>query len=325
MEKLTPLLSICIPVAPNRTERIKTMISRLSLNKKLHPEVPFEVIIVDGGATDDLKEICMAARAHLNLKYVFLPLYEFVNPAYPRNVGFRIAEGEIFTMLDADYWVGENFVAGAVAPFVNSDKMNVINNGYVLDTSENNRGGVAVAEQINSALLDPQNLKKTILSLYDVCKIPKPKEPRHIWLWSAPRKNFMQIRGYDEQYVVGGWCREDDDLFYRLVESGLTRHKKDFEQFCCLHMWHPQNARANPSVNRKYYESVSPKHYIRNENHPFGKMLIGSYTNINGKIRDFYETEKWIAGRFGEDSSYIGCEPWESCNEIKNYLLQERS
>ncbi|MCK5610057.1 glycosyltransferase family 2 protein [Candidatus Pacearchaeota archaeon] len=316
METLKPLLSICVPVVPNRTERIKTMISRLSLNKKLHPEIPFELIIVDGGATDDLKEICMAARAHLNLKYVFLPLYEFVNPAYPRNVGFRIAEGEIFTMLDADYWVGEHFVAGAVAPFLRSGKRDMINNGYVLDTSENNRGGVSAAKQINEALLDPQNLKKTILSLYDICQIPKPKEPRHIWLWAAPRAKFVEIRGYDEQYCKG-WGREDDDIFYRFNAAGLIRERSDFNEFCCLHLWHKQSRTV--ATNHTYYKSVSDPvtEPVRNQGRCWGRMLRGGYVNIKGRVYNAAEMEAWIAQNLPDLNSYQDDPEWVTLDDIR--------
>ncbi len=314
-----PLLSIIVPCAPNRTQRVKTIISRLSLNKGLHPEIPFELIIVDGGSTDELKEICMAARVHLDIKYIYLPLYQFINPSYPRNVGFRIAEGDIFTMLDADYWVGEDFIVGATKPFLNGDR-DIINNGYVIDTSENNRGGQRVAEHINSCLLDSVNLKKTILSLYDVCNIPKPCEPKHIWLWSAPRQNYFKMNGYDEKYVLGGWCREDDDFFYRTMETGLKRHKNEYDKFCCLHMWHEQGVRSNANVNREYYSKVLPSNFIRNINHQWGKMLAGSYCDIGGTALDHYETEEWIETNQSDVVSYKNEKPWKSIEELKQSI-----
>ena len=316
METVKPLLSICVPVAPGRTERVKTMISRLSLNKKLHPEVPFELIIVDGGATDDLKRICEVATLHLDIKYVFLPIYEFINPAYPRNVGFRIAEGKIFTMLDADYWVGEHFIEGAVAPFLNGD-LDVINNGYVIDTSENNRGGQGVAEQINGALLDPQNIKKTILSLYEVCHIPRPREPKHIWLWSAPRSTFVSINGYDENYCKG-WGREDDDMFDRFIAKGLRREKSHFEKFCCLHMWHPQ--RRQVSTNHSYYKEVGspPMEPVRNVGRRWGRMLQGGYALIKGSVYDSEQLENWIAENLPDLETYQDAPEWLTVDEIRS-------
>lgn len=310
-----PLLSICIPVAPNRTQRVKAILSRLSLNKYTTPDVPFEVIIVDGGATDNLKEICLTARAHLDMKYVYLPLYEFVNPAYPRNVGFRIAEGEIFTMLDADYWVGENFVKGATAPFRDGAR-EVINNGYVLDTSENQRGGVVTAEQINEALLDPANLKKNILSLYDVCQIPVPCPPRYIWLWSAPRASFVAINGYDEQYCKG-WGREDDDMFYRFMATGLTRCKDHYDHFCCLHLWHEQ--RRGVATNHEYYKRVSDPltEPVRNAGRPWGRMITGGYSDIQGRVRDVWQHEAWIAEHLPDLETYEDDPCWDSLEEIR--------
>lgn len=314
METVKPLLSICVPVAPGRTERVKTIISRLSLNKRQHPGIPFELIVVDGGATDELKQICAAARAHLDVKYVFLPIYEFMNPAYPRNVGFRVAEGEIFTMLDADYWVGENFIQGAVAPFLEGKQ--VINNGYVLDTSENRRGGQASAEDINGALLDPNNLKKTILSIYEVCQIPAPKEPKHIWLWAAPRANFVGMRGYDEEYCKG-WGREDDDLFYRLMATGLERERSYFNQFCCLHLWHKQSRTV--ATNHAYYTSVSDPviEATRNIGRLWGRMLQGGYVDIKGRVYDAWEIEDWIAENLPDLDTYQDDPQWLSVDDIR--------
>lgn len=310
-----PLLSICVPVAPGRTQRIKAMLSRLSLNKRVHDDVPFEVIIVDGGATDDLREICMAARAHLDLKYVFLPLYEFVNPAYPRNVGFRLAEGEILTMLDADYWVGEDFVAGAVAPFFGGAR-DVINNGYVLDTSENRRGGRARAEEINEALMANSSLNRRILDIFEICQIPKPVPPRHIWLWAAPRSTFVEIRGYDEKYCKG-WGREDDDMFFRFEAAGLTRCKDWYESFCCLHMWHEQ--RRGVATNHEYFQGVCKpvREPVRNVGRPWGRMLLGGYSDVQGTVRDAWEHEEWIAANLPDLETYVEDPAWASLDDMR--------
>ena len=69
-----PLLSIIIPVAPNRQARLQAVLSRLSLNMATFPDHTFEVLIADGGSTDGTREVCETMQRYMRLKYVYLPI-----------------------------------------------------------------------------------------------------------------------------------------------------------------------------------------------------------------------------------------------------------
>ena len=309
------LISIVVPTIPGRTERINAMLSRLSIAISRQPDIPTEIIIVDGGSTDELENICKKYGEYLDIKYVYLPIGKFVNAAYPRNVGFRLAKGEIISMLDADYWPSEDLISGIFEPYADGSR-DVINNGYVIDTS---KGKVKPDQEVADALLHMNNWDKQILGIYDYLELKRPhEEDNHIWLWAAPKKNILQMGGYDEKFVCG-YSREDDSFFYRLMKSGLKRHKKSRSEFCCLHLWHPASQRNDSlnALNRKYYEQMggnNPTPIERNTDHEWGKFIKDSFTYINGNVRDAIETEEWISDNTAAPAYE---DVWEDIEDLK--------
>jgi glycosyltransferase involved in cell wall biosynthesis len=280
-----------------------------------------EVIIVDGGSTDDLKDFCLFMAQHINLKYIYIPIGEFINAAYPRNCGFRIAEGEIITMLDADYWPGEHFIEGCVAPFMDGSR-DIINNGYVIDTNKTQLG-VQHVESINNYLMSDQGVTSQILSAFEKMKIPGPKPASHIWLWSAPRLHIFEMNGYDEKFI-GSYRKEDDSFFYRLMNKGLQRHNQEYKTFNCLHLYHPAAQRTDPNNanNDKYFATMgakNPTKIIRNEDREWGKLIKYSFSIINGQTLECEQHEKWINDNNDQVASYMASPYWESLEECKAY------
>jgi len=312
-----PLVSIVIPIIPGRTDRINAMLSRLTISLSRSPEIKTEVIVVDGGSTDHLQQMCEKYAEYIDLKYIYLPIGGFINAAYPRNVGFRVATGEVICMLDADYWPSENLIEGIWEPYKNGDR-NVINNGYVIDSSK----GKADKEGFAGAMLDMQNFDKEILGMFEYAGIPAPSEgDNHIWLWAAPRKNIIEMGGYDEKFVCG-YSREDDSFFYRLMKSGLKRYKKSRDNFCCIHIWHPASQRndAMNALNREYYQKMggaNPTPVTRNDGDQWGKLIKNSFSTIGGKTRDVEGHEEWVA-RNTDNPAYFFSEPWETVDELKS-------
>lgn len=295
-------LSIITPAAPRRFDRIEMIFKRLELNAARHPSITFEFVIVDDSLNQEYLELSQR-QWNFPVKYINLPLTEqYPNPAYVRNVGFRIAEGEIFTMIDADHWVHEDFIEGAIAC---PDKLNT---GYMIDTSKgSNFQNIHEIEKANQKLI-AQAEGLSFSECMQITGLNGPKAWNKVWLASYPAEVLLSINGYDEKYVAG-YSREDDDIYYRLSNC-VPIDNGHYETFCGVHLWHPQAARqeAKNVLNRNYYNSADPSDTVRNLNHEWGKFVQGSFSIINGKKMEYDEHEEYVA-KLIRVSPYIS-DPW---------------
>lgn len=310
MYKPKYLLSIIIPAIPGRHERLRAILSRLSLSAMRSNGLPIEVIVVDGGSVDQTKELCAIMAPIINLKYIYLPINGFINAAYPRNVGIRAAEGQILAQLDIDHWPGENIINGMVQPFIELNLQKIINRGYVIDSSESEyckQNGVAFAEKINEPILSDACSAKKILDIYQYFKIPAPGINKTLWIWAVRREPIIGMNAYDEHYI-GAYCREDDDFRERLLAQGLPFYDGQNQNFCGIHLWHPASWRVGMDVetNKKYFLSTLPVRVIkRNEGKKWGRMIPGSYSIMSKTVRMPADHERWIAENISDVVAYV--------------------
>lgn len=210
------LVSIISPLAPNRFDRVQMIAKRLILNKATNPDISFEWIMVDNSPNAQYEPIYHNFYDKLDIKYINVPIsYPYPNPSYMRNVGFRVAEGTILTMVDSDWFIGENFVKAC-----SECKESELLSGFVIDSSKGFHSGIAgiqdidprhpIAQQIFSfnkwAIDNADSL--TIKETFEKANI-KPEEPRSVWMWATHRNNIMKINGYDERFCVGGYCFDE--------------------------------------------------------------------------------------------------------------------
>lgn len=304
-------LSVVTPAAPKRMARIAMIFNRLNLNAKRHPDIKFEFIIVDDSL--DQEYMALATREwRFPVKYVNLPLTEpYPNPSYMRNVGFRIAAGTVFTMIDADHWVHEDFVEGALEPFKVGP---VLNTGFMIDTSKGNK----FQPSINDQLINGSEFL-SFSECMDMCGIKGPVAWQKVWLAAYPSDKFLSINGYDEHYTTG-YSREDDDIYFRLAHVCDGIYNQSFNKFAGVHLWHPQGARndAKNALNRSYYDRIKPQDAVRNQEHEWGKFVEGSLSLIDGVERDFNSHEQWIEEN-GRVEAYLDKEdrPWKDFAELQ--------
>ena len=301
-------LSIITPAAPNRLQRVVSLANRFLFNKKQHPEVSFEWILVDDSLNRQYEALARAFMKDLNIKYIHLPLdIDYPNPAYMRNCGFRIAEGKVFCLCDVDWFLSENFVIGATQEI---GKRKVLNTGYMIDTSKGFDGSIAGIPVINENIPIIVKIKEfnnwamngahsiSIEQVYKQGNIQPPKECNAVWMWSVDRESFLSINGYDEYYCFGKYSREDDDLYFRL-KSLLPIHRSDFMKFCGVHLWHSQAARGDNAnrINREYFDrQCNPvREAVRNKTHEWGKLVENGFSIINETYQTFYSHELWIS------------------------------
>lgn len=307
-------LSIITPAAPKRKQRIASIFHRLNLNATRNPDIEFGFVIVDDSLDQEYLGLAQM-NWKFPVKYIHLPLTEpYPNPSYMRNVAFRVATGEIFTMIDADHWVHEDFVRGAVEPFL-ADR--VLNTGFMIDTSKGQNPDVQAS---NAFLLNRCGDLQFALAMRQ-CGINGPVECSRVWLAAYPGDVILNINGYDEQYTAG-YSREDDDIYYRLATL-LPIHKGAYKTFCGVHLWHPQAARSEDKnrLNREYYDRMNPRTATRNLNHSWGKFVEGASSFMGGVKRDHKEHETWIVqNNTRAHTCYVSEEPWKDFEDLRSNL-----
>lgn len=347
-----PDLSIIIPVAPNREKRLKAVLSRLTLNKALFPDHSFEVVVLDGGSTDGTRNLCEIMAAHIDLKYIYVPIGRFINAAYPRNVMLRACEGKVIGMIDIDHWPSENIVFGMLNPFIEDGKnlystqyndsqvekvapnsmyisgikQGIINRGYVIDSSKSKRFlGQQQLELFNSHMLAEKNAGWEIMDVYKQAQIPSPGVNGTLWTWSLARQDLLPLNGYDELYCRRfAYCREDDDWRERLLASGLNFFDQQHENFCAIHLWHPAACRDQSvnELNKKYFANTCQpvKQVKRNEGWEWGKLIKYSLSIIDGVLREPKEHEEWVKLNVPDMPNYVDKPRWDSTDTFMEKL-----
>ncbi len=96
------LISIIVP-AYNRSEEIDEFLSSFVKQSSKN----FEVIVVDDGSTDNLKEVIKKYQSVLTLRYFY---QENKGPGVARNLGMEKAKGDIFVFIDSDCTVPEEYI-----------------------------------------------------------------------------------------------------------------------------------------------------------------------------------------------------------------------
>jgi glycosyltransferase involved in cell wall biosynthesis len=100
------LISIIVPVY-NRADEIDSFLASFSIQEKSD----FEIIIVDDGSSDNLKDIINKYSDKLTIEYYY---QENKGPGAARNMGMSKANGDYFVFIDSDCTVPENYISNLI-------------------------------------------------------------------------------------------------------------------------------------------------------------------------------------------------------------------
>jgi len=185
--KTRPIISIIIPTLQEENY-IGVTLSRLaSINP---PSIPFEIIVVDGGSTDNTVEI---SKRFTNKVY---RIHER-GIAKAKNFGAKRASGEILVFLDADVNPSPSFLEKTLEIF----------------TDFRVAGATCDIMPIQSSLLERAFFHFYNGLLRFVCGFRAHSRGEFL---AVRKKAFLAVNGFNENLP----CIEDHDLAYRLSRIG---------------------------------------------------------------------------------------------------------
>lgn len=170
-------------------------------------QVPFEyeVIVVDDGSADNTPLVC----ERYGVVYRFLNRTAYLNPGFPRNIGYRMAQGEIVIAQSDEI---EHITPNAIELLVTRLKPET----------------VLVAQVYNV-----RNGK--VLEDYSGPRCQRPL----LFLGSLWRRDIYAIGGNDEEFVEPGF---EDVWFASCLTEGLGRRFEYTDEVIGYHHDHPRPA-----------------------------------------------------------------------------------
>ena len=238
MEKL-PRISIIIPVY-NRPQDIKACLD--SLLRVDYPADKFEIIVVDDASTDETPDV--VSRYPVDM----IKNKENRQAPYSRNLGAKMARGEILAFIDSDCLADRTWLRELVPAF-KDQKIAAV--GGIVESYYHTRP-LDRYEQVRSSLkmgLWPKRSANNNPFFYvPSCNL------------MVRRDVFLQTGGFDESLVVG----EDVDLCWRVRDGGwhidylpfgrvFHRHRNRLTVFCRRRF---DYGTSEPLLNRLYPHRV---------------------------------------------------------------------
>jgi glycosyltransferase involved in cell wall biosynthesis len=174
------------------------------------PTFPFEVIVVDDGSTDDTRAVCGA----FPVRYHYLDRPGYRNPGPARNVGYRLATGDVVISQSDDV---EHKTEDAIAKLVN----------YLTPTT-------CVVANVRNIRADGRRI-----SAYTSPRMRRP----YFFLGSVWRRDLYAVGGNDEDFIYPGW----EDRWLGLCLEQLPR---EFVYVSDVIGWHHDHPRPTfPNSN----------------------------------------------------------------------------
>lgn len=209
----------------------RTLEKCLSAVAKLKDEFDLEVIIVDGGSTDNTLNIVKNYQNQISIKILY---DEGKGLGYARDIGWRASNAEYIIMLDSDVIVNREFLRKAVELLQKDEKLGAIS--AKLRPISLDEGWLGKFQEKNLAIhlhhLDPPYPAKAV-ALHTACTIFK-------------RKVLEEIGGFDKYFDL---AKEDSDVSYRIRKAG---YKLSYLNHYALHLERARIVKLNFRYGRSF-------------------------------------------------------------------------
>lgn len=225
---------------------------RNNLEQLTRLTLPDEVLVVDDGGTDETPDVCAEFESRLPMRYVYHDNPGQTICSYARNVGLKLARGDLLLTTEPEVV----FQTDVVAQFLERHEQQpdqVISAGtiYFVKSPEVDWRSISDARVVKEV-----GWVATYAALY-----------HRDWL--------NQVGGWDEGFP-GLWGWDDTDLLTRLRLRGYGQQIAIEAEI--VHQWHPLGADPD-SVNEAYFFAKSfhgnendQTHIVANQGAEWGQL-----------------------------------------------------
>jgi GT2 family glycosyltransferase len=216
----------------------RTLDKCLGALTRLKNEFEPEVVIVDGGSTDNTLSIAEKYRGELDIKVL---CDGGRGLGYARDIGWRASSAEYVVMLDSDVIVNKNFLREAVKLLQQDERLGAVS--AKLKPISLDRGWLGRFQEKNLAIylhhLDPPYPVEAV-ALHTACTVFR-------------RRVLEEIDGFDAYFNL---AKEDSDVSYRIRKAG---YKLSYLNIYALHLERARILRLNFRYGRSFI-LISRKH-----------------------------------------------------------------
>lgn len=254
-------------------------------------EFPFEVIVVNNNSTDRSKEV-VSSFVDRSPQIKLVDALEKQGPGYTRNMGARVASGDVFVFCDADDLVTDGWLQTLVSGLEEGD----LAIGRISHKKLNKHSWLE-AFDIDSDDYQDEDIKE---------EDHRASFPPYLmmvrgWGFAIKRPVFEQVGGFDEELMAA----EDLDFGFKAQLAGA---KVKFLPDALLHY----RMRSTPEAMKKqwyaygFYTSLMMKKYSSSRVNQeyfrkWGNHLLGWIQLCVWRIRI---KEKWEVGLFTRNLAY---------------------
>jgi GT2 family glycosyltransferase len=216
----------------------RTLEKCLEAIARLKGEFEPEVIIVDGGSTDNTLNIVEKYREELNIRVLY---DDGKGLGYARDIGWRASDADYIVMLDSDVIVNRDFLRRAVELLQRDGKLGAAS--AKLRPISLDKGWLGRFQEKNLAIylhhLDPPYPAEAV-ALHTACTVFK-------------RSVLEEIGGFDAYFNL---AKEDSDISYRIRKAG---YKLSYLNVYALHLERARILKLNFRYGRSFI-LISRKH-----------------------------------------------------------------
>lgn len=237
-----------------------------SLSRQTFP-FETEILVVNDGIPGCIEDICKRFPK-LNIRYIFTgkrnigreePIWRV--PGFAINIGAKLSTGNYLLVTGADIFVvEEDTVAGICGKlYTNQYKSKTTNNMVTCEGKDDD--GSFLKTTIRSKNLDTP----TIMDAFN--KLASPLYTEQPFFMAFPRQPFIDIGGYDEDFIGIGW--DDTDFVKRMTRRGSECVKI---QRNIIHMYHERQHCAERIQQNKLIFDTKKKNKVANLGREWGVL-----------------------------------------------------